>query len=194
MKNLVELRAIVREYVDDDSAEVDQPIKDSINFLSNIFSVDTFDESQSTAIDGTTLNIPDTCIEVDAVFVDGEEVRKLKRLDDLETVRETEQQRWYEFNDKIQFTEAFDSVETTKILYKCGFFEPTDAADTDVPDRYLELVYIGAHYRYFNLLISKLVLNKSDMPDIKPNELKMIRDDIKKTYFELLEKVQINNE
>lgn len=194
MKNLTEITAIVRAYLVDDSAVVTQPILDSVNFLSNFFSIDTFDESQSTAVDGTTLDIPDECIEVDAVFIDGEEVRKLKRLDDLETVRETEQQRWYEFNGKIQFTEVFTSTLTTKILYKCGFFEPTAADDTDVPARYMELVYLGAQYRYYNLLLSKQVQTKSDMADIKPNEIRAMRDDVKKTYFETLKNIQINNE
>lgn len=194
MKNLTEITAIVRAYLSDDSAVVEQPILDSVNCLSNFFSIDTFDESQSTAADGTTLDIPSGCVEIDAVFVDGEEVRKLKRLDDLETVRETGQQRWYEFNGKIQFTEAFNSILTTRILYQCGFVEPEAAVDTDVPARYMELVYLGAQYRYFNLLLAKQVLSKSDMADIKPNEIRTMRDDVKKTYFETLENIQINNE
>lgn len=193
MKNLDEITVIVRAYLDDGTAVVTQPILDTINFLSNIFSIDSIDTSQSTAVDGTTLELPDNCLEVDTVFIDGEEVRKLKSLDDLDVVVDAEEQRWYEFNDKIQFTEAFDSVETTKIWYKKGFTEPEAAVDTDVPEKYLELVYVGAQYRYYNLLLSRQVLNKKEMPDIKPDELRKVRDDVKGNFFNLIKQIQMNS-
>lgn len=193
MKNLDEITVIVRAYLDDGAAVVTQPILDTINFLSNIFSIDSIDTSQSTAVSGTTLNLPTDCLEVDTIFIDGEEVRKLKSLDDLDVVTDAEEQRWYEFNDKIQFTEAFDSIETTKIWYKKGFTEPEAATNTDVPEKYLELVYVGAQYRYYNLLLSRQVLDKGEMPDINPDELRKVRDDIKGNFFDLIKQIQMNS-
>ena len=193
MKNLTEITAIVRGYLDDATASVDQPIIDTINFLSNIFSIDSLDESQSTAVDGTTLNLPTDCLEIDTIFIDGDEVRKLKSLDDLDVVVDAEEQRWYEFNDKIQFTKVFDSIESTKIWYKKGFKEPEAAEDTDVPEKYLELIYVGAQYRYYNLLLSRQVVNKGEMPDVKPDELRKIRDDVKENFFDLIKQIQMNS-
>ena len=192
MKNLTEITTIVQTYLTDSSAVVTQPIIDTINFLSNIFSVDSIDETQSTAIDGTTLNLPTDCLSVDSVFIDGDEVRQLKNLDNIDNVEDLDEQRWYEFNDKVQFTIAFTSIETTKIFFKKGFTEPTAGVDTDVPEKLMELVYVGAQFRYYNLLLSRQVLNKHEMADVTPDELRKIRDDIKDNFFDLIKKIQIN--
>lgn len=192
MKNLTEITAIVRGYLDDDSAVVTQPILDAVNHLSNLFSIDSIDISQSTAVDGTTLDVPTDGLEIDTVFIDGEEIRKLQSLDDLQTSEDLGVQRWYEFGGKIQFVEAFTEINTTKIFYKKGYLEPTAGDDTDVPEKLMELVYVGAQYRYYNLLLSRLVLSKSDMPDIKPDELRKIRDDVKKNFWDLIKQIKIN--
>lgn len=192
MKNLTEITAIVREYLDESSATVTQPILDSVNYLSNIFSIDSLDETQSTAVDGTTLDIPDDSVEIDTVFIDGEEVRKLKSLDDLDNVKNMSVQRWYEFGGKIQFSEAFTSIVTTQIFYKKGFIEPEAGTDTDVPQKLLELVYLGAQYRYYNKLITQVALGRENMPDVKPEELRKIRDDLKKSYFDSIKVIQMN--
>lgn len=192
MKNLLEIIDIVQDYLGDSSAVVTQPILDSVNFLSNIFSIDSVDESQSTAVDGITLNIPTNSLEIDTVFIDGEEVRKLKSLDDLQNVKDASQQRWYEFGGKIQFTLAFTSVNTTQIFYKKGFIEPADAVDTDVPIKLLELVYIGAQYRYYNLLITQVATARKVLPDVAPDELRKIRDDIEISYHKQIKIIQMN--
>ena len=192
MKNLTEITAIVRAYLDDSAAVVTQPILDTINHLSNLFSIDSIDSSQSTVVGEITLDFPSECLEVDTVFVDGDEVRKLKSLDDLQTAESLNAQRWYEFGGKIQFVEVFTAIKTAKIFYKKGFKEPEAGTDTDVPLKLMELVYVGAQYRYYNLLLSKLVLNKSELPDIKPDELRTIRDDVKKNFFDLVKQIKIN--
>jgi len=192
MYNLTEITATVREYLDDAVAVVSQPIIDSVHFLSNIFSIDSIDETQSTAVDGTTLELPTSCLEVDTVYIDGDEIRKLKSLDDLQIVKDQDQQRWYEFGGKIQFSAEFTSVETTQIFYKKGFVEPEAAVDTDVPHKYLELVYLGAQYRYFNKLISQVVIGRDSVPDVEPDELRKIRDDLKKTLLEQIKIIQMN--
>ena len=192
MKHLADIRTIVRAYLDDTTAVVDQPIIDAVNFLSNIFSIDSIDETQSTAVDGTTLEVPTDAMEIDTVFIDDEEIRKLKSLDDLQTVKDQSQQRWYEFGGKIQFTSAFETVETTQIFYKKGYKEPEEAIVTDVPERLLELIYVGAQYRYYNILITQVVNKRKELPDVKPDELRQIRDDIKKTYFEKIKIIQMN--
>jgi len=192
MKNLTEITAIVREYLDDSTAVVTQPIIDSVNYLSNIFSIDSLDETQSTVVDETTLDIPTNSIEVNIVFINGEEIRKLKSLDDLQTVKDQSQQRWYEFGGKIQFTQAFTAIATTQIFYKKGFIEPTAAVDTDVPAKLLELVYLGAQYRYYNKLISQITLQKDLLPDIKASDLIDVRNDLKITYDNQIKTIQIN--
>ena len=192
MKNLAEIELIVQGYLGDTSAIVEQPILDSVNFISNIFSIDSIDATQSTVVGELTLNVPDDSIEVDTVFIDGEELRKMKSLDDLQTIKDQGQNRWYEFGGKIQFTLAHTAIATTQIFYKKGFLAPATAVDTDVPERLLELVYIGAQYRYYNLLITEVVTNRKDLPDVKPDELRQVRDDIKKTYFEKIKLIQMN--
>ena len=194
MKNLNEITATVREYLDDSAAVVTQPILDSVNFLSNLFKLDLIDTSQSTAVDGTTLNIPTNGLEIETVFLAGEEVLPLENQDDLETVRINGVQRWYVHNDKIQFTVAFTAIEAAKIWYKKGFKEPEAAVDTDVPMKLIELVYLGAQYRYYNKLIAKIAVNKEDMPDISARALRLVRDDIKKSYFEQITIIQTNDE
>lgn len=192
MKNLNEITAIVREYLSDSSAVVTQPIVDSVNYLSNLFSIDMIDTDQSTVIDEDTLDIPDESRKVNSVFIAGEEVLPLKDLNDLETVRLNGTVRWYEFGGKIQFTATFSAVEEAKIYYEKGFIEPEATIDTDVPQNLLELVYIGAQYRYYNFLINQLVLSKADLPDIKPNELRKVRDDVKSHYFDIVREIKSN--
>jgi len=192
MKNLTEITAIVRAYLNDNAADVEQPILDSVNFLSNLFSIDSIDTSQSTVIGESTLDLPDNSLQIDTVFVDGEEVRKLKSLDDLDNVKASSEQRWYEFDGKIQFSIDFTAVETTEIFYKKGFKEPEAAVATDVPVTLLELVYTGAQYRYYNVLITKVVLNKTELPNLEPDELRRARKDVKDNFFELTKSIQLN--
>jgi hypothetical protein len=192
MKNLVEITTIVNDYLDDAAADVEQAIIDSVNFLSNMFSVDSIDETQSTVETELTLDIPDDSVKIDSVFIGGEEIRKLKSLDDLQTVLDIGERRWYEFGGLIQFTLAFDAVATTQIFYQKGFTEPETAVDTDVPERMLELVYIGAQYRYYNTLITRIVTNRLKLPDVKTEDLRKVRDDIKNTYFGKIKIIQMN--
>jgi len=192
MINLTEITVIVRAYLDDAAAVVEQPIIDSVHFLSNLFSIDSIDTSQSTVVAGTTLDIPTNGVEINSVFIDGEEVRQLKNLDHLETVNNAEEQRWYEFGGKIQFTKAFTTVETTSIWYKKGYTEPAAAVDTDVPYKMLELVYLGAQYRYYNILLAQVATKRDSVPDVEPDELRKIRDDIKKSYFDQIKLIKQN--
>jgi len=201
MKNLTEITAIVREYLGDTSATVTQPILDSINFLSNLFSVDTIDSTQSTVIGDKTLSLPTNNLEVDAIRIDDDEVRELKNLDDLDNVNAVSEQRWYIFNEVIQFTQKFTAVDTVAIYFKKGFIEPTltddgppivAGTDTDVPAKLMELVYIGAQYRYFNKLITLTATSKDDVPDVSAKDLRLIRDDLNKHYLGLLKIIKLN--
>lgn len=192
MKNLAEIEVIVRNYLAESSAIVAQPIIDSVNFLSNLFSVDTIDATQSTVVDANTLDLPTNSLEVDTVFIDSVEIRKLKSLDDLQKVNDQSQQRFYEFNGKIQFTEDFTAVAATEIFYKKGFIEPETSVDTDVPERLLELVYIGAQVRYYNILIAKVATSRDGIPDAKIDDVRKVRDDLNKSYLEKIKIIQIN--
>ena len=190
MKTLTQIQTIVRDYLDNASADVNQSIIDSINFLSNIFYIDSFDTSQSTAVDGTTLNFPTDSLSIDAVFIDNEEILPMDDLNKLQHFDDNSEQRWYEYNDKIQFTKAFTSIKTTNIMYRKGFKEPTSDVVTDVPEKYMELVYLGAQFRFYNILIAQVVQKREDVPDISPYELRLVRNDIKKTYLELIDYIK----
>lgn len=193
MKNLAEIKTIVQGYLEDEAADVEQPIIDSINFLSNLFSIDSLDETQSTAVDGSTLELPTGCLEIDTVFLNGEEIRPLKNLKNLEEVRQMDIQRWYEFGDKIQFTQDFTEIEEAKIWYKKGFTEPETAVDTDVPEKLFELIYLGAQYRYYAKLLAKKALSKKNLPDIKASELRQIHKEVKANFFEQVKIIQLNS-
>jgi len=193
MKNLTEIIAIVREYLGDSSALVTQPIIDTINYLSNIFALDSIDETQSTVSGNSFLTLPDNYIHIDSVFVDSNEIRPLNNLADLQTAKDNFLLRWYVFGNKIQFTQTFDKIYPTSIYYRKGFSEPTTILNTDVPVNLLELVYLGAIYRYYNYLITQSVLNRDIVVDIEPKELKQIREDLQEQFFELIKSIQINS-
>ena len=192
MKNLNEITVTVREYLDNGSAVVTQPIIDSVHFLSNMFSIDSLDESQNTVKDEHKLTIPDESIRINAVFIDDEEIRELKNLNNLQNIKDMDEQRWYEFGGEILFTEDFTDVYDTQIFYKKGFIEPEAAVDTDVPDKYLELVYLGAYYRYYKKLLSQIATGKENIPDINATELRLLYKETKASFYEQLKMIKIN--
>lgn len=189
-KNLAEMRSIVQDYIDDSTITPDQHIFDSVNHLSNVFSIKTIDTSQSTVDAELELAMPTLAITVTKVLIDGDVVKKLDSMDNLQYNIDNSLNKWYIADSKINFTQAHSGIKTTAIHHDKGFLVPAEAVDSDVPDRYLELVYIGASYRYFNKIVSKVILNRDTYPDVTPKEIKAIRDSWKDQYFDLIDEIK----
>lgn len=189
-KNLNEITTIVKDYIDDTTITVDQHAIDAVNFLSNIFFIPSIDESISIVVDQDYIAVPTLSVKVNQVFVAGVEIPPVDDLAKLDVIRQENTQRWYEYHGRIQFTQAHTAVSATKIWYNKGFIEPEAAVDTNVPERLLELVYIGATYRYYGKLLSKVLLNRQDYPDSKPGELRDLRDSWREQYQELIREIK----
>jgi hypothetical protein len=183
---------IVKEMIDDTAATVDQRVIDSVNHLSNIFSIPSTDTSQSTAIGGTTLTVPTNSVKVQQVFIAGLEVLPLENLTDMQDVLDESEQRWYIANGAITFTQTFTTIETTAIWYEKGFTTPTAGVDTDLPTRYNELVYVGAVARYYDKLVAMVITNRQKYPDVKPEEIKDLRKEWYEQYNYLIKSVKLN--
>lgn len=187
-KNLVEIRAVVREYINDTDADVDQEITDAINDLANYYSVVKFDESQTTTADQDYLDLPAGAVRILSVEIDGEFIKELQNYEVLEAVDDECSNRWHVANDQIELTDAMSSTgEEIKIMYRGGYTQPETAVDTNVPDRKLELVYVGAAYRYFRSLVTKVMTSRKDYPNTTPKEAMAARDQWKKE-LDLLKK------
>ncbi len=186
--NLVEIRAVVHEYINDTDADVDQEITDAINDLANYYSVVKFDETQTTTADQDYLDLPAGAVRILSVEIDGEFIKELQDYEVLEAVDDECSNRWHVANDKIELTDAMSSTgEEIMIMYRGGYSQPETAVDTNVPDRKLELVYVGAAYRYFRSLVTKVMTSRKDYPNTTPKEAMAARDQWKKE-FDLLKK------
>jgi len=183
---------IVKVLIDDAAATVDQDVIDSLNYLSNIFSIPSSDASQDTAIGGLTLTLPTNCVKVNSVFVAGLEVLPLSDINDLPDVVDEDEQRWHIRDGAITFTQAFTSVEDTIIYYEKGFTTPTAGVDTDLPTRYNEMVTVGAVARYFGRLAAMVVTNRQKYPDVKPDEIKALKKDWNDQYQALIKSIKLN--
>ncbi len=119
--NFEEVRTIVRDYISDVTADVDQHILDAVNFLSFVFSKKKIDETQTTVKDQTYISKPDNCLKVLRIEIDGDEVPE-SDFKNLENAEDEETLRWFEFNEKIQLTNGMDEDgETIKIWFVTGY-------------------------------------------------------------------------
>lgn len=185
MAKLGDFTTIIKTLIDDTTATVDQQVIDTVNHLNCIFSIPSTDTSQSTVIGANTLNIPTGGNKIKSVFIDDVEVKEMKEDDDYQDIIEMDEQRWYIANGKITFTKNFDAVGSVIIFYNKIFTVPAAGTDTDMPDKYFELVYIGAVARYFDRLTLMVATNRQKYPDVKPDEIgKMAKD--KWTQYENL--------
>ncbi|MBU4223659.1 hypothetical protein KJ934_00255, partial [Patescibacteria group bacterium] len=120
--NFNEIRTIVRDYINNAVAGVDQHIVDAVNFLSIVFPQKKIDNSQVTVKYQSYISIPVNCMRVRRITIAGEPVPELISFDNLDSAEEGEVMRWYEDDDKIQFTVPMDSNnEEIKIWYDISF-------------------------------------------------------------------------
>lgn len=184
--NLVEIRAVVHEYINDTGADVDQEIIDSINDLANYYSIVKFDESQTTTAEQDYLDLPDGAVEILSIEIDGEFIKPLEDYNNMEAIDDECANRWHVVNEQIELTEEMSETgEDIRIMYRGGYTQPETAVDTNVPDRKLELVYVGATYRYFRALVTKVMTSRKDYPNVTPKEIMAARDQWKKEFDSL---------
>ena len=193
---LGEIQTIVRANVDNASADVDQCIIDAINFLSSIFPLKKIDDTDTTTADQSYIDEPTGFIKLNRLTIDGVEILELIDLDHLQSAEDNELTRWYSYNGKIQLTEAMTaSGDEIKTWFDALYKIPEAAVDTDVPDELLGLVYVGATWRYYGIMVSKVIANRQDYPDVNPDEIREIRDQWGKDFNNLLQKLRnIKNE
>lgn len=184
------IQTIIRANVNDAAADVDQCIIDAVNFLNNFFHIKKTDTSQTTTADQTYLTLPTGCLRVSEIEINGEFIDELVDENRLEDVDNEGVQRWYIYNDKIELTNAMTTTgEAITIWHDAEFTQPEAAVDTDVPTKLLELVYVGATYRYFGILAAKVMTSRQSFPDVSPKEILAARDDWKKIFDDLLIKL-----
>ncbi len=134
-----EVRTIVRDYISNQSADVDQPIVDAVNFLSFVFPENKIDNSKTTIKNNSYIEKPNNCLKVTKVTIDGENISKTK-FGNIDKAEDKETVFWYEYNNRIQLTQPMeeDGLEI-KIWYKANFIvdsggdwnETQPAGDTD---------------------------------------------------------------
>ena len=186
--NLVEIRAIVHDYIDDTTVTVDQHIIDSVNYLSNFFHLKKIDDTDTSVADQDYLDVPTNSKEIRRLMIDDEEIKKLEEFNDQKDAEDKSAQRWYEDNEKIMLTQDMDSTgDEIKKWYNKKFKVPEAAVNTDVPDEILELVYVGAAWRYWRKIVSTVASNREDYPDTDPDEARRILRNWKDEFKYLME-------
>ena len=190
-KNLVDIRAVVHEYINTTTPNVDQEITDAINALSNYYGILKTDETQTTTADQDYLDCPDDYIEIISVQINGKFIKPLQDYECLEAVDDESAERWHITNNRIELTEEMATTgEEVIIVYRGGYTQPEVAVDTNVPDRLLELIYTGAAFRHFRALVTKVMTSREDYPDMTPKEAMAMRDQWKKEHDSLFENIR----
>lgn len=187
MKNLVEIRAIVHDYINSTTPDVDQHIFDAINFLSNFFHIKKIDTSETTVADQSWIDYATDFLRLKILVIDGVYIKDLLSFDNLEDVADLETQLWHIADGKVQLTSPMSTTgEAITMIYEAEFKQPEAAVATDVPNKLLELVYVGATYRYFDKLAAIVATAREDQADITPKEVEAIRKQWKDRFDSLL--------
>jgi len=174
---LGDIETIVRNYVNDAAADVHQAIIDAINHLSIFYGIIKFDKSQTTVANQDYLDLPVGAVEILSVEINGEFIKPLQEYETLESVKNESAERWHIANDRIELTEEMSTTgEAVRIVYRGMYTLPEVAVDTNVPDKFLELIYVGATFRYFRALATKVMTSRADYPDVTPKEIIAVRD------------------
>lgn len=191
-----DIESIIRDNVNDATADVAQSIDDAINYLSNFFHNKKIDISQSTSVGTHALNLPTGSKFVVSVSIDGDSINKASSVSHFNRLKELEAQRWIEYNGKIEFSSNFTSISPTEIFYHSKFTPLAgDAdADCDVPDYLLPLLFLYSTYFYYLKMLSIMAVSRETYPDITPEELKKYSKEWKETADELLNKIFKNSD
>lgn len=191
MAKLTDFTAVVKsDYVGDTTIDCDQHVIDSVNHLSNIFSIPAIDTSLTTTVGQEYITKPSGVLKVKRVFVGGFEVKPLENMADLDFVTQNARLRWYEYGDKIYLTVTPTASSDVKLFIDKSFTVPTASVDTDLPERFFEAVYIGATYRYYHKIVALVMKNREQYPDIDPEEITAIRDSYFRQYSTLIKQLR----
>lgn len=187
MKNLVEIRAIVHDYINTTTPDVDQHIFDAINFLSNFFHVKKIDTSETTVAAQSWIAYATDFLKLKQLVINGVYIKELLSDELMEDIADLETQLWYIADGRIELTSPMSTTgKAITQIYEAEFKQPELAVDTDVPNKLLELVYVGATYRYFDKLATIVATAREDQPDITPKEIEAMRKQWKNRLDTLL--------
>ena len=183
------IQTLVRNNVNDSSADVTQEIDDAINLLSNFFSLKKISTAISTVASQAYITKPTNTIQIERLTIDDDEFKEtsLAKLEDVETDKTD---NFYDYNDQIQITPTPISVLATKIWYRAGFTALAGAGSTDVPDRLVPLLVILATWLYYVQMVSKVGTARENFPDMTPKEAGELATEWKKQFDSLLASIK----
>lgn len=188
--NLTEIRVIIRDNVNNATAEVDQEVEDAVNFLSNFFHARKIDTSQTTVTGQNWITLAADFLKLKQLRIDGEYIKELLNDELYEAVDDEERQRWHISDERVNLiTDMSTTGKPIAYLYEASFVQPELAVDTDVPDKLIELVYRGATYRYFDKLATKIATERENYPDVTPKEIEAMRKQWKESFDSLLKEL-----
>jgi hypothetical protein len=180
---------IVRNNVNDASANVQQEIDDAINLLSNFFTQKKIDTSISTVNGQAYINMPSNAVEIMKIKIDSDHYTE-KRLSEIKDNEEAESKCFYEWDGKIQIIPTPTGVSSAKIWYLGGFTPLAGTGSTDVPDRLVPVLCVLATWLYYVQLVAKNAVNRENLPDITPDEIRELSKHWKKTFDEMVISIQ----
>lgn len=187
MKNLVEIRTIVHDYINTTTPDVDQHIFDAVNFLSNFFHIRKLDTSETTVTDQSWIAYAADFLKLEILVINGVYIKELLSDEYMEDIDDLETQLWHVANGRIELTNPMSTTgEAITMIYNSEFKQPEVTVDTDVPSKLLELVYVGATYRYFDKLATIVATAREDQPNVTPKEIDAMRKQWKERFDDLL--------
>lgn len=199
--NIDTLRGIIRNNINDLTADVDDSIDLGIKFMSNFFNIKKLDSSQTVSTGDTSLDKPARCLKVLSVKI-GDAYIKKADLDKLQDIEDDESQRWYTEDDfiadtenKIHLTEAIsvaDNGGSVVIIYVAGFvpLAGVAGAKTDLPERLEPLLTSFCTYFYYGILVSYVKNFKAEFPNMTLWDVIAIWDTWRIHSFDLLKITQ----
>lgn len=186
-----------KDYIDDATVADYHHLERALLYLNNFFFKETFDSTRSTVIDQNYVEWPGSAVDVLNVWVDDDEIKKLKDedLDNIAKFEEEELKRWYNVGLRVYFTWDPDAVETVKMKINEEYEFPTEVdGDYDCPNEFLELVILGAVKRYYTVLMSRALINPTELPDITPFDVGEAKRVITKEYNDLIRTLRQNTQ
>jgi hypothetical protein len=167
----------VREIVGDTSAVVSSCIAEAVKFLERFSSLEAWDETKSTVANQEYIETPAGTIDVEVIYVNGLEMKKLADDDFIRVpaYKDAGVERFYLVKTgivpRIYFTVTPTAVATVKMLIKKQYAIPTGASTFDFPRHFDELVIFGAVVRYYQMALSNVMKNRELFPDVNPDEI-----------------------
>lgn len=196
-----DIQSIIRDNIDDSSANVNEAIDMAIKYLSNFFSVKKIDSSNTVSTNDVTIPKPDRCLKVINVDIEGAYIREAD-LNQQQQVKDSDVQRWYIEDEFISGTDNLihltkqvavaDNGKTVNIQYLSGFTPLAGVAlsNSDLPERLEPLMIVFATYFYYGILVSYVKNNKSSFENMTLWDVIAVWDTWRVHAFDLLDLIK----